>query len=201
MSGSNYEKIIRANLEKVFGGEVDRLSETLPARLEDRGYIFKAFGETCRLEPSGLFLNGRPETGPKGIIITLYALSDSRESPILEPFRAFKEFPDSMPYAGAFVTHTENILIPHAESMRKQKDLIIDGLDGSSAPAGTGGDTAFIVKPLPKITLCYILYEADEDFPASITCLYSNNAIQFLPIDGLADVGEYTSRKIIELLK
>ena len=110
MFGSNYEKIIRANLEKIFSGEVERLSEELPARLEDRSFIFKAFGETCRLEPSGLFLNGRPETGPKGIIITLYALSASRESPILEPFRAFKEFPDSMPYAGAFVTHTENIL-------------------------------------------------------------------------------------------
>ena len=201
MKITNYEKIIRANLEKIFNGEVGRLSEELPARLEDSAFVFRAFGETCRLEPSGLFLNGRPETGPKGIIITLYALSASRESPILVPFRAFKEFPDSMPYAAAFVTHTETILVPHADRIKRQKDFIIEELDGGSAPAGTGGDAAFLVTPLPKIILCYILYEADEDFPASVICLYSNNAIQFLPIDGLADVGEYTSRKIIELLK
>lgn len=39
----------------------------------------------------------------------------------------------------------------------------------------------------------------DEEFPASVTCLYSNNARMFLPIDGLADVGEYCS-KILELI-
>ena len=47
----------------------------------------------------------------------------------------------------------------------------------------------------------YIFYEADADFPASVTCLFSCNANRFLPMDGLADVGEYTSRKIVALLR
>lgn len=42
-----------------------------------------------------------------------------------------------------------------------------------------------------------IFCEADEDFPASATCLFSSNADEFLPIDGLADLGEYTSRAIL----
>ncbi|MDY6825530.1 MAG: DUF3786 domain-containing protein [Thermodesulfobacteriota bacterium] len=63
-----------------------------------------------------------------------------------------------------------------------------------------GKELAFTVTPLPKIQLCYIIYEADEDFPASVTCLYSANASAFLPIDALADVGEYTSRRIMELV-
>jgi hypothetical protein len=62
------------------------------------------------------------------------------------------------------------------------------------------GDIAFRVMPLPKIALCYIFYEADEDFPASATCLFSANANDFMPMDGLADTGEYTSRKILQLL-
>ena len=73
-------------------------------------------------------------------------------------------------------------------------------LNGCKAPAGIGGDFSFMVFPLPKIALCYIFYEADDDFPASVTCLYSNNAISFLPIDALADVGEYTSKKILDIL-
>ena len=73
-------------------------------------------------------------------------------------------------------------------------------LIGCNAPASVKGDFSFIVYPLPKIALCYIFYEADEDFSASVTCLYSNNALSFLPIDALADVGEYTSRKIIGLI-
>ena len=49
------------------------------------------------------------------------------------------------------------------------------------------GDFAFVVRPLPKIYLCYIFYEADQDFPPSVTCLYSANANRFMPMDGLAD--------------
>ncbi|MGD8834917.1 MAG: DUF3786 domain-containing protein [Desulfobacteraceae bacterium] len=45
-----------------------------------------------------------------------------------------------------------------------------------------------------------MFYEADEDFPASVTCLYSHNANRFMPMDGLADVGEYTSRAVLEIV-
>ncbi len=85
-------------------------------------------------------------------------------------------------------------------AITRNLERIRQTLKGEPAPAGTGGDQAFVVYPLPKIALCYILYESDEDFPASVTCLYSRNADQFMPIDGLADVGEYTSKKIIERL-
>ncbi|MBC2717373.1 MAG: DUF3786 domain-containing protein [Desulfobacteraceae bacterium] len=60
---------------------------------------------------------------------------------------------------------------------------------------------SFTVYPLPKIALCYIFYEADHEFPASVTCLYSNNARFFLPVDGLADGGEYTSKKILRVIE
>ena len=59
---------------------------------------------------------------------------------------------------------------------------------------------AKIVQTNLKKLYCYILYEADEDFPAAVTCLYSSNADRFMPMDGLADVGEYTSKKIIDLV-
>jgi hypothetical protein len=33
-----------------------------------------------------------------------------------------------------------------------------------------------------------------------VTCLFSTNANRFMPMDGLADVGEYTSRTILEMV-
>lgn len=75
----------------------------------------------------------------------------------------------------------------------------METLGGSEAPEGTGGDLSMVLRPLPKIALCYLFYEADEDFPASATCLYSANAEQFLPVDALADVGEYTSKTILNI--
>jgi hypothetical protein len=54
---------------------------------------------------------------------------------------------------------------------------------------------------LPKVALCYIFYLPDEEFPASVTCLFSQNALSFMPLDGLADVAEYTSKVIIQLIR
>jgi len=53
---------------------------------------------------------------------------------------------------------------------------------------------------LPKIALLLIFYLPDEDFPASATCLFSSNARSFMPLDGLADVAEYTSNALIGLV-
>ncbi len=133
-------------------------------------------------------------------MISLFALNAIPETCVVAPLKAFKDLPNSMPYAGAFVTHTQQILAPYVEKIKVSTGRIIEALNGCDAPSHVGGDFSFMVYPLPKIALCYIFYEADEDFPASVTCLYSNNALSFLPIDALADVGEYTSKKILTII-
>lgn len=197
---NNYAKIVRKNLEKLFENIPTDLADTLPAQQNGDVFWFEAFGETCVIRSDGIFLNEVQQTGVIGILISLYALNAGLETCLIEPLKAFKDFPNSMPYAGAFVTHTQQILVPYVAKIKTSTDRIIEILNGCKAPAGTGGDFSFMVYPLPKIALCYIFYEADEDFPASATCLYSNNAISFLPIDALADVGEYTSKKILTVI-
>lgn len=135
------------------------------------------------------------------ILISLYALQACPDKCIPEPFKGFKEFPGTMPYVGAFTTHTEQLLIPAVLKIKQHVNDIKRVLGGEESPAGTAGDFAFVVYPLPKIALCYIFYEADEDFGASVTCLFSNNADRFISTAGLADVGEYTSRSILTILE
>jgi hypothetical protein len=77
---------------------------------------------------------------------------------------------------------------------------IVKTFNGEKESSEAGGDFSFILYPLPKIALCYIFYEADDDFPASVRCLYSNNANHFMPVSELADVGEYTSKQIFKLI-
>ena len=78
---------------------------------------------------------------------------------------------------------------------------ILETFRGQDASPIVKGDFSFFVQPLPKITLCYIFYRADDEFSASVTCLFSHNALAFLPIAALADIGEYTSIKILNLLE
>lgn len=197
---NNYAKIVQDNLEKLYENLPADLAGALPAKQNADSFLFEAFGDTCEIRSDGIFLGEVRQTGVIGILISLYALNAGLETCLVEPLKAFKDLPNSMPYAGAFVTHTQQILVPYVEKIQTSTDRIIEMLNGCKAPVGTGGDFSFMVYPLPKIALCYIFYEADEDFPASVTCLYSNNAISFLPIDALADVGEYTSKKILDII-
>lgn len=195
----NYDLIVRQNLERLYTDLPPDLGGNLPARRDGDQFVFDAFGEECRIGPDGIVLGDGDHPSVLGIMISLYALHTRPEPCVDLPFKAFREFPDSAPYVGAFTSHTEQILVSHVDAVRKNLPRIREVLKGKDAPADAGGDFSVIVHPLPKIALCYIFYEPDEDFPASVTCLYSNNAGLFLPIDAMADVGEYTSRKIIRM--
>lgn len=198
---SNYAQIIEQNLTRLFSRDLKERSYAMAAQLGDGEMVFDAFGGRCRISANGITMDDREETGPMGIILSLYALNAVPDAIVLEPFKAFKEFPNSAPYVGAFAGHTEQILVPAVDRIGKHRNRILEAMAGASAPAQVGGDSAMVVRALPKIALCYIFYDADEDFPASVTCLYSHNANRFMPMDGLADVGEYTSRKILEMVR
>lgn len=197
---SNYAAIIEQNLSKLQAMDMDERCASMTATLEDRALRFKAFARACTLAPDRILLDDEEQWGPTGIILSLYALNAAPDPCRLEPLQAFKAFPNSAPYVGAFAGHTEQILVPAVDRIIQNRQRILDAMAGGPAPTGLGGDAAMVVYPLPKIALCYILYEADEDFPASATCLFSNNADLHMPLDGLADVGEYTSRVILELI-
>ena len=196
---NNYTRLAARNLRRLFDAPPADLAAALPAVRRRDVFEFRAFGADCRLSPDGIRLDGREPAGPVGLLVSLYALHATAAPLQLEPLKAYKDFPGSMPYAGAFVTHTEQPLLPVVERIRAADARLADTLGACPAPAGVGGDFAFVLHPLPKVALCYIFYLADEDFPASVTCLFSSNADTFLPLDALADVGEYTSRKIADL--
>ncbi len=198
---SNYGKIIEDNLTRIYANPPEELEKRLPAQREGNLFLFRAFGQDCSLETGKITLDRREETGPKGLLVSLYAAHINQEPIQLEPFQAFKDLPGSMPYHSAFSANSEQILVPHVTQIREGQNVILGLFSGEVGPEGLAGDFSFVLYPLPKIALCYIFYLPDEEFPASVTCLFSHNAVSFMPLDGLADVAEYTSKTIIQLLK
>jgi hypothetical protein len=196
---TNYEKLIRENLSQVFSQIPQDLEVSLQAERKGDDYCFRAFGKDCLLGADGVSLSGETESGPMGLLVSLYGMHANPEPIRLEPMKAFRELPDSTPYHGAFTANSERVLIPHVQSIRERQDLIKEAFDGKDGLQGLSGDFSFLLFPLPKIALCYVFYLPDDEFPASATCLFSANALSFMPLDGLADVAEYTSKVIIEL--
>ncbi|MCP4116524.1 MAG: DUF3786 domain-containing protein [Desulfobacteraceae bacterium] len=196
----NYKKIAEQNLARLYSDLPGDLEANLPAHRDGDNFLFTAFGKPCVITPKGISLGKEETSSVFDILISLYALNVTPEVCIPSPFKAFKELPSSMPYVGAFTTHTEQVLVPHVDRIKACRENIMETLGGSEAPEGTRGDLSMVLRPLPKIALCYLFYEADEEFPAAATCLYSANSERFLPVDALADVGEYTSRTILNIV-
>ena len=197
---SHYEEIIKSNLKRLYSRLAADLAAQLPAKRVDNDFVFRAFGEPCRITPEAVIIGDKPETGPPGIIISLYALQVGATDCQLAPFKAFREMPDSMPYVGAFASHAEHILVQHITEVEREARRITRQFNGDRQVSEAAGDFSIILFPLPKIALHYIFYHADEDFPAAVSCLFSSNAAEFLPTDALADTGEYTSKKILTML-
>jgi hypothetical protein len=140
-------------------------------------------------------------TGPEGILISLYARQVREEPTKMHPLQSFKELPNSGPYQGAFVARSEQVLIPHVLSIQREKQGIAQHFSGVVNTDAPSGDFSFTLYPLPRIPLYYIFYLPDEEFPAAVTCLFAADAASHLSVDGLADVAEYTGKKIISLVE
>jgi len=179
----------------------EMLEQALPATRKGDCLCFQAFGEECELCPEKISFGGKWITGAEGILISLYARNVLDEPAKLHPLQSFKELPDSGPYQAAFVARSEHVLVSHVLEIQRQQEAIAQHFSGSINHDAVSGDLSLTLHPLPRIPLYYIFYLPDEEFPAAVTCLFAADATRHLTVDGLADVAEYTGKRIIELVK
>jgi hypothetical protein len=195
-----YLQIRNEYLAQAWARSKEKLATCLPAASGHDGLHFQAFGEDCTLTMADILLSGKSATGPVGLLIAMYA-STVPDVPVqMQPLKAFKELPNSMPYQAAFAANTEQILVPHVTRIQPHQDLLVSVFAGQLNPDAQSGDFSFTLRPLPRIPLYYIFNLPDDDFPASVTCLFAANASLFMPLDGLADVAEYTGKKLTAVL-
>jgi hypothetical protein len=60
------------------------------------------------------------------------------------------------------------------------------------------GDAAIELFPAPKIPVTYILWVADEEFPASVSILFDPTVEEFLPLDIVYGACIYTAHRLVE---
>ncbi|HEY9074481.1 MAG TPA: DUF3786 domain-containing protein [Desulfobaccales bacterium] len=196
----NYLKIRNDYLKQAWARSPAVLSACLPAEPAAAGLRFQAFGAKCLLSAEEITLAGTAATGPEGLLIALYASSVPDLPVDLNSLKSFKELPNSLPYRGAFAANAEQILVPQVTAIRQRQERLAAAFSGYINRDPVSGDLSFTLYPLPRVPLYYIFHLPDEEFPASVTCLFAANAPAFMPLDGLADVAEYTGKKINSLV-
>jgi hypothetical protein len=198
--GQNYLPIRNDYLQQAWARSPAVLSACLPAELTDAGLSFQAFGEECLLTGGEITLAGAAATGPEGLLIALYASMVPDRPVQLDSLKSFKELPNSLPYQAAFAANAEQILVPQVPAIHRQQERLVQVFSGQTNHDPPSGDFSFTLYPLPRVPLYYIFHLPDEEFPAAVTCLFAANAPDFMPLDGLADVAEYTGKRIISLV-
>ncbi len=196
----NLIDIQKQYLQKAWNRSIRELEEALPARYASKAFHFQAFGEPCEIYSQEIILGGESLQGAEGILIAIYASLVRNEPVQLQPLKSFKQFPGGMGYQAAFAMNAEKSLIPYVEMIQKKQEELIARFSGSPNKDVKRYDFSFTLYPLPRIPLYYLFNLPDDEFPATVTCLFSSNADRFLPVEGLADIAEYTAKKIITLI-
>jgi len=195
-----YGRLIEDNLRKAFAENSNRgVAKKLGGEEGDSGVGLWAFGKRYLISPGALSADGTSADDPEAVVVSLYAACADVDPLIEEPFKSFKDLPNSMPYHGAFAANVERILVPYVERFKGRSEQIALKFRGRVEERGASGDFSILLYPLPKVCLRYVFYLPDEEFSASAICLFSCNVLSFLPLDGAADTAEYTSRAIIRL--
>lgn len=196
---NGYEEIIRGYLDKAWARSEEVLREAAPAVLQAPGVLaFHAFGQLCSVQRHGVFFDGVVDTGPRGVLTAIYLAVVPKHPAPLHPLKAFKEIPNSGPYQAAFAVHAEQALVPYVPKIRQNLESILSAFSGHWNRDAPSGDFSFTLYPLPKIPLYYIVHEADDEFPAAVTCLFGGDSPSFMPLDALADVAEYTAQSLMD---
>jgi hypothetical protein len=105
-----------------------------------------------------------------------------------------------MAYYATFSANAEKSLRPYVTILQQRQQELVTRFSGHINSNPPRCDFSFTLYPLPKVPLYYLFYLPDEEFPASVPCLFTSNGTSFLPVAGLADVAEYTAKKIIEVV-
>ena len=125
-----YLQIRNDYLAKAWARSKAELAAGLPAESDHDGLHFRAFGEDCTLTPADILLSGRSAAGPEGLLIAMYA-SGVPDLPVqLQPLKAFKELPHSMPYQAAFAANAEQILVPRVTKLQAHRDRLVSMFSG-----------------------------------------------------------------------
>lgn len=118
----------------------------------------------------------------------LYYLHTADGTPLTGRWISFADLPDGRFYNQAFQGYTggelQRCFKNDCESL-KQAALSSSGILLPGAP----GNLAYCFQALPRLPLLLVIWEGDEDFPASFQILFEAATAHYLPTDACAILG------------
>jgi hypothetical protein len=127
-------------------------------------------------------------------ILLLHYLIRADGIPLTGKWVAYKDIPGGLLYAGVFARRvTEPLLRKFGKSA---ESFVESGIRLGGKPVEVG-DASFILSAFPYVPLQYVLWEGDEEFPASVQVLFDASVDHYLTLEDIVVLGQVTSGRLV----
>jgi hypothetical protein len=127
-------------------------------------------------------------------ILLLHYLIRADGDPLTGKWVAYKDIPGGLLYAGVFARRvTEPLQRKFGKTAESFKRIGIQS-GGKSVEVG---DASFILRAFPHVPLQYVLWEGDEEFPASVQLLFDASVDHYLTLEDIVVLGQVTTGRLI----
>ena len=126
--------------------------------------------------------------------LLLYYFSSADGSPLTGRWISFAELPDGRVYNQAYQGYTGDLLARRYGADLAGLEHACGSIDGGQVVYGDLG-IAFLA--LPRVSLLAVLWQADDEFPASGKVLFDSSVVHYLPTDVCAILGSMLTRKLL----
>jgi hypothetical protein len=179
-----------------FPGMAERIS-ALYNKDED-ALLLAMLGQEYIIRHDGIFLHGQKAPDHHFSVILDYLFSTGNSLKVV-PWRAIGDFSGA-----SFPDFRKKVELPvtqYAAEVITRANSILPLFDAKVVQSLIGSDMAITVRALPKVYLHVELSQENQDFPAEVWVLFSNNADKFLSLTRLQMLAEIFKDRVLSLLR
>lgn len=167
---------------------------------DEQSIVIEYLGDKYKVtHPEGevTFLERDGEVDLKVKVLLLHYLYAASGVPLMNRKISFKEVPGGDIYIDPFNRRTVipfvNMFGEKAEDFKKVAEMM-------NGTPDTMGDVSYSIPVFPKVPVTYVLWEGDDEFPASGTVLFDASATSYLPTEDFAVIAQFAVFKMKALL-
>lgn len=198
MADSNYEKVFRQYQEWFLQDNPKETADFLGLKIEKEILYIPFFHEVCAVSlKDGNITTADSLAIPVEDRLSImqhlhYYKKTARESTKKIPFREIKE-------AAVFEkAYEKSALQPLIQNFSGKMETLLQAGRKIKGKQERFGDVSFTLQVFPKISLTYIFWEGDEEFPASANILFDDQIASWTHPESVPVLAETGTRKLIE---
>jgi hypothetical protein len=126
--------------------------------------------------------------------ILLHYLITSDGSPVSGTWVGYKDIPGGLLYASVFARRVTEPLVKKFGTSAKSFMEVGTALGGK--PGGVG-DASLVFEVLPRISMQYVLWEGDDEFPPNAQLLFDASVGHYLSLEDIVVLGQMATRRML----